>query len=199
MSKTTIVGCDLHDVWMLIRFAVDDGKLQRGRLDLLDRLAAGLLPEEAMLHGEQRSRRRCQERGDDGLFQGDTVQIRGDRLFDQLEQCGSNVQQAHQPIAHTRSNARAGDQQRDGHAFLVELAVQRPPVLEELLTVIRGDDDERRVPPIVASQILEHRADVPIEPRISMQWFLKYPKLEESTKAVADREIDTLSRKTPTK
>jgi transposase len=26
MSKTTIAGCDLHDVWMLIRFAVDDGK-----------------------------------------------------------------------------------------------------------------------------------------------------------------------------
>ncbi len=36
------------------------------------------------------------------------------------------------------------------------------------------------------------RADVPIEPRISMQWFLKYPAQEESTKAVgstAEAEI----------
>ncbi len=30
------------------------------------------------------------------------------------------------------------------------------------------------------------RADVPIEPRISMQWFLKYPAQEESQKAVGD-------------
>ena len=33
------------------------------------------------------------------------------------------------------------------------------------------------------------RADVPIEPRISMQWFLKYPAVDEATKAVADGEI----------
>jgi valyl-tRNA synthetase len=33
------------------------------------------------------------------------------------------------------------------------------------------------------------RADVPIEPRISMQWFLKYPQLERSMAAVRDREI----------
>jgi valyl-tRNA synthetase len=33
------------------------------------------------------------------------------------------------------------------------------------------------------------RADVPIEPRISMQWFLKYPNVKESTDAVASGEI----------
>lgn len=33
------------------------------------------------------------------------------------------------------------------------------------------------------------RADVPIEPRISMQWFLRYPKIEKSTEAVASGEI----------
>jgi valyl-tRNA synthetase len=33
------------------------------------------------------------------------------------------------------------------------------------------------------------RADVPIEPRISMQWFLRYPKIKESTDAVANGEI----------
>jgi valyl-tRNA synthetase len=33
------------------------------------------------------------------------------------------------------------------------------------------------------------RADVPIEPRISMQWFLRYPNVKESTDAVANGEI----------
>jgi valyl-tRNA synthetase len=33
------------------------------------------------------------------------------------------------------------------------------------------------------------RADVPIEPRISMQWFLRYPNIKESTDAVANGEI----------
>ncbi len=33
------------------------------------------------------------------------------------------------------------------------------------------------------------RADVPIEPRISMQWFLRYPKIKESTDAVASGKI----------
>ncbi len=33
------------------------------------------------------------------------------------------------------------------------------------------------------------RADVPIEPRISMQWFLRYPMIKESTDAVASGEI----------
>lgn len=33
------------------------------------------------------------------------------------------------------------------------------------------------------------RADVPIEPRLSMQWFLKYPCVEESAQAVASGEI----------
>lgn len=33
------------------------------------------------------------------------------------------------------------------------------------------------------------RGDVPIEPRISMQWFLRYPEIEKSTAAVASGEI----------
>jgi len=33
------------------------------------------------------------------------------------------------------------------------------------------------------------RADVPIEPRLSMQWFLKYPCVEEAAAAVANDEI----------
>ena len=33
------------------------------------------------------------------------------------------------------------------------------------------------------------RADVPIEPRISMQWFLKYPAIPEATDAVANGDI----------
>jgi valyl-tRNA synthetase len=34
------------------------------------------------------------------------------------------------------------------------------------------------------------RADVPVEPRISMQWFLKYPCVEEAAAAVASGEIE---------
>jgi len=34
------------------------------------------------------------------------------------------------------------------------------------------------------------RADVPVEPRISMQWFLKYPCTEETTDAVLNGEIN---------
>lgn len=34
------------------------------------------------------------------------------------------------------------------------------------------------------------RAGVPIEPRISMQWFLRYPQVERSTEAVANGEIE---------
>lgn len=33
------------------------------------------------------------------------------------------------------------------------------------------------------------RADVPIEPRLSEQWFLKYPSVERSTKVVAENEM----------
>ena len=33
------------------------------------------------------------------------------------------------------------------------------------------------------------RADVPIEPRLSEQWFLKYPRVEEAKKAVRDGHI----------
>lgn len=34
------------------------------------------------------------------------------------------------------------------------------------------------------------RAGVPIEPRLSMQWFLRYPQVERAIKAVADGEIE---------
>jgi valyl-tRNA synthetase len=54
--------------------------------------------------------------------------------------------------------------------------------LDEMGLLVRIEDYENNVG-------FSERADVPIEPRISMQWFLKYPQLEESTKAVADREI----------
>ena len=33
------------------------------------------------------------------------------------------------------------------------------------------------------------RADVPIEPRLSEQWFLKYPRVEEAKKSVLDKHI----------
>ena len=33
------------------------------------------------------------------------------------------------------------------------------------------------------------RADVPIEPRLSEQWFLQYPRVEEAKKAVKDGHI----------
>ncbi len=33
------------------------------------------------------------------------------------------------------------------------------------------------------------RANVPIEPRVSMQWFLRYPQVERATRAVAEGEI----------
>src|SRR5690606_17932636 len=33
------------------------------------------------------------------------------------------------------------------------------------------------------------RADVPIEPRLSLQWFLRYPSIDEAREAVAEGEI----------
>ncbi len=33
------------------------------------------------------------------------------------------------------------------------------------------------------------RADVPIEPRLSMQWFLRYPAVDDATKAVESGDI----------
>jgi valyl-tRNA synthetase len=54
--------------------------------------------------------------------------------------------------------------------------------LDEMGLLIRVEDYENNVG-------FSERADVPIEPRVSMQWFLKYPKIEEATQAVADGEI----------
>jgi valyl-tRNA synthetase len=49
--------------------------------------------------------------------------------------------------------------------------------LEELGLLIDREDYENSVG-------FSERADVPIEPRLSEQWFLKYPKVEEAKKAV---------------
>lgn len=55
-------------------------------------------------------------------------------------------------------------------------------LLEEKGLLIRVEEYENNVG-------FSERADVPIEPRISMQWFLKYPCVKEATEAVADGEI----------
>lgn len=54
--------------------------------------------------------------------------------------------------------------------------------LEELGLLIRVEEYENNVG-------FSERADVPVEPRISMQWFLKYPCVQEAAAAVADGEI----------
>lgn len=55
-------------------------------------------------------------------------------------------------------------------------------MLDAMGALIREEDYENNVG-------FSERADVPIEPRISMQWFLKYPKTEEAAAAVASDEI----------
>ena len=54
--------------------------------------------------------------------------------------------------------------------------------LEELGLLVKVEDYENNVG-------FSERADVPIEPRISMQWFLKYPCVQEAADAVASDEI----------
>ncbi len=54
--------------------------------------------------------------------------------------------------------------------------------LEELGLLLKVEEYENNVG-------YSERADVPVEPRISMQWFLKYPAVEEARAAVADGEI----------
>ncbi|MEM9015370.1 MAG: valine--tRNA ligase [Verrucomicrobiota bacterium] len=54
--------------------------------------------------------------------------------------------------------------------------------LEEMGQLVKVEDYENNVG-------FSERADVPIEPRISMQWFLKYPCVEEAAAAVASDEI----------
>ncbi|MGJ8678586.1 MAG: valine--tRNA ligase [Akkermansiaceae bacterium] len=55
-------------------------------------------------------------------------------------------------------------------------------MLDELGLLIRVEEYENNVG-------FSERADVPVEPRISMQWFLKYPCVKESADAVANGEI----------
>ncbi len=54
--------------------------------------------------------------------------------------------------------------------------------LEEMGQLIKVEDYENNVG-------FSERADVPVEPRISMQWFLKYPCVKEAAAAVASDEI----------
>ncbi|MGC6464830.1 MAG: valine--tRNA ligase [Akkermansiaceae bacterium] len=56
-------------------------------------------------------------------------------------------------------------------------------MLEEKGLLIKVEEHENNVG-------FSERADVPIEPRISMQWFLKYPATEETAKAVGEGDID---------
>lgn len=55
-------------------------------------------------------------------------------------------------------------------------------MLDERGLLIKVEEHENNVG-------FSERADVPIEPRISMQWFLKYPATEETAKAVAEGAI----------
>lgn len=55
-------------------------------------------------------------------------------------------------------------------------------MLEELGLLIKAEDYENNVG-------FSERADVPIEPRISMQWFLRYPETDRTAKAVAEGDI----------
>lgn len=52
-------------------------------------------------------------------------------------------------------------------------------MLDEMGALVKVEEHENNVG-------YSERADVPIEPRISMQWFLKYPAIEESANAVGD-------------
>lgn len=54
--------------------------------------------------------------------------------------------------------------------------------LDEMGQLLKVEDYENNVG-------FSERADVPIEPRISMQWFLKYPCVDEAANAVAKDEI----------
>jgi len=54
--------------------------------------------------------------------------------------------------------------------------------LEEMELLIKREPYENEVG-------YSERADVPIEPRLSLQWFLRYPSVPEAKKSVADGEI----------
>jgi valyl-tRNA synthetase len=54
--------------------------------------------------------------------------------------------------------------------------------LEEMGLLVEVEDYENHVG-------FSERADVPVEPRISMQWFLRYPCVEEAARSVAEGDI----------
>ncbi|MGE9271292.1 MAG: valine--tRNA ligase, partial [Verrucomicrobiales bacterium] len=56
-------------------------------------------------------------------------------------------------------------------------------MLEDMGLLVEVEEHENNVG-------FSERADVPIEPRISMQWFLRYPCVDEASQAVAEGDID---------
>jgi len=54
--------------------------------------------------------------------------------------------------------------------------------LAEMELLVKEEDYENNV-------FFSERARVPVEPRLSMQWFLRYPSVPEATRAVADGSI----------
>ncbi|MFT5469327.1 MAG: valyl-tRNA synthetase [Verrucomicrobiales bacterium] len=77
-------------------------------------------------------------------------------------------------------NAVAGEEFEGMDRFDARRAAAKK--LEEMGQLIRAEEYDNNVG-------FSERADVPIEPRISMQWFLKYPCVKEATDAVANDEI----------
>ena len=77
-------------------------------------------------------------------------------------------------------NAHAGEEFEGMDRFVArDKAAEK---LDEMGLLVKVEDYENNVG-------FSERADVPIEPRISMQWFLKYPCVDEATAAVANDEI----------
>ena len=79
-----------------------------------------------------------------------------------------------------RLNDLAGDLAGVDRFKARELAARR---LEELGLLIKAEPYENNVG-------YSERADVPIEPRLSEQWFLRYPKVEEAKRAVSEGFIE---------
>lgn len=77
-------------------------------------------------------------------------------------------------------NAFAGPEFEGMDRF--EARIKAAEKLEAMGQLVKVEDYENSVG-------FSERADVPIEPRISMQWFLKYPCVDEAAAAVANDEI----------
>ncbi|MEX2578871.1 MAG: valine--tRNA ligase [Verrucomicrobiales bacterium] len=77
-------------------------------------------------------------------------------------------------------NAHAGPEFEGMDRFKARVAAAEK--LEAMGQLVKVENYENKVG-------FSERADVPIEPRISMQWFLKYPCVEEAAAAVANDEI----------